>query len=79
MATQKSGKTSRENSQIDKAYQQCSEILTRDADKLNQIVEFLLKHETMSGVQFMQGMKGEEISENSSSNLFDEFQSKTEE
>ena len=64
---------------IDKAYQQCSEILTRDADKLNQIVEFLLKHETMSGVQFMQCMKGEEISENSSSNLFDEFQSKTEE
>ena len=44
---------------IDKAYHHCSDILEHDADKLWQMVDFLLKHETMSGAQFEQLMKGE--------------------
>ena len=44
---------------IDKAYHHCAEILEHDADKLWQMVDFLLKNETMSGAQFEQLMKGE--------------------
>jgi len=58
---------------IDQAYEHCSQILTRDREKLKQIVEFLLAHETMSGKQFTQCMKGEPISEDSSTSLFDDF------
>ena len=58
---------------IDKAYQHCAEILTRDKEKLQTVVDFLLTHEIMSGKQFAQCMKGEEIAEDSHSSLFDEF------
>ena len=58
---------------IDKAYQHCAEILTRDKEKLQTVVDFLLTHEIMSGKQFAQCMKGEEITEDSHSSLFDEF------
>ena len=58
---------------MDKAYQQCADILNRDSEKLHTIVEFLLAHETMSGTQFVQCMKGEPITEDSKSNLFEEF------
>ena len=44
---------------IDKAYHHCAEILEQDQEKLHQVVEFLLKNETMSGAQFEQIMKGE--------------------
>ena len=44
---------------IDKAYHHCSDILEHDSEKLWQMVDFLLKHETMSGAQFEQLMKGE--------------------
>ena len=59
---------------IDKAYDRCSEILRRDADKLNQIVEFLLKNETMSGKQFVQCMEGKDIEAASETALLDAFQ-----
>jgi cell division protease FtsH len=58
---------------IDKAYAQCREILKRDEDKLNCVVEFLLKNETMSGAQFAQCMAGEEIAESSDTNLLDAY------
>ncbi len=58
---------------MDRAYQHCMDILTRDSDKLKQVVDFLLEHETMSGSQFTQCMKGEQISEESASGLFDQF------
>ena len=58
---------------IDKAYQHCAEILTRDKEKLQTVVDFLLTHEIMSGKQFAQCMKGEEITEDANSSLFDEF------
>ena len=58
---------------IDKAYAHCKEILTNDAEKLNQIVEFLLEHETMTGEQFAACMEGKIIEEASSTSLFDGF------
>ena len=48
---------------IDSAYRRCSEILKANEDKLNQVVEFLLAHETMSGKQFEACMKGEEVAQ----------------
>jgi len=48
---------------IDKAYDHCAQILKRDADKLNQVVEYLLAHEDMTGKQFTQCMEGKAIEE----------------
>ena len=58
---------------MDKAYQHCAEILTRDQEKLQKVVDFLLAHETMSGSQFEQCMQGQQITEGSSGSLFDAF------
>ena len=58
---------------MDQAYQQCAQILTRDREKLQKVVDFLLAHETMSGSQFEQCMQGQEITEDSSGSLFDAF------
>ena len=58
---------------IDRAYDHCRQILTRDADKMKRVVEFLLEHETMTGAQFAQCMAGEEIEEATETSLFDKF------
>ena len=58
---------------IDKAYDHCTRILQKDADKMKSVVEFLLEHETMSGAQFAQCMAGEEISIDSDNSLFSAF------
>ena len=58
---------------IDKAYRQCEHILTDDKEKLMQVVDFLMQHETMSGTQFADCMEGREIGEASSTSLFDAF------
>ena len=59
---------------IDKAYDHCAQILTRDADKMKQVVEFLLAHETMTGQQFADCMAGNAISEAEDTTIFDSFQ-----
>ncbi len=64
---------------IDKAYDHCSQILTRDAGKLKQVVEFLLEHETMTGEQFADCMAGKEIGEAQQTTVFDSFQNTEEE
>lgn len=46
---------------IDTAYAQCTQILKENFDKLHQISEYLLAHESMSRKQFEACMKGEEI------------------
>ena len=46
---------------IDRAYSQCMELLTKDQDKLLQVVEFLMAHEDMSGAQFAACMEGKPI------------------
>ncbi len=59
---------------VDKAYAQCEELLRRDMEKLQQVVDFLLKHETMTGEQFADCMEGKPIRESSDSSLFDSFE-----
>ncbi len=56
---------------MDKAYRHCEEILRRDADKMKQVVEFLLKHETMTGDQFHDCMAGREIREAAQKTFFE--------
>ena len=56
---------------IDKAYKQCADILKKDEDKLKAVVDYLMKHETMTGEQFAARMAGEEIGESSATALFD--------
>jgi len=56
---------------IDKAYDHCAEILKKNEDKVQQIVAFLLEHETMTGAQFADCMEGREIGEAQSVTMFD--------
>ncbi len=63
---------------IDKAYDHCTQILTRDAEKMKRVVDFLLENETMTGQQFADCMAGNEIGEATETTLFDAVE-KTEE
>ena len=56
---------------VDRAYALCAELLQKDTEKFNKVVDFLLEHETMSGAQFIQCMKGEEITASSEASLLD--------
>ena len=56
---------------IDKAYDHCKQILSRDAEKMKQVVNFLLENETMTGQQFADCMAGKEISKSEKTTLFD--------
>ena len=58
---------------IDRAYRHCEEILKRDAEKLNRIVDFLMIHETMTGEQFADCMADREIRDATETSLFDAF------
>lgn len=62
---------------IDQAYDHCRKILSEDAEKLNQVVEYLLEHESMTGEQFTAIMEGREVQEASTTALFDDFREKT--
>ena len=66
---------------IDRAYDQCAQILRKDEEKLNRVVEFLLEHETMTGGQFADCMAGREIRPATPTSMFDQFadEQKTEE
>ena len=48
---------------VDQAYRQCEEILTADMEKLRQVAEYLLKHDTMSGQDFQALLEGKELSQ----------------
>ena len=50
---------------VDKAYEHCTRILKEDEQKLQTVVDFLLKHESMTGAQFEACMKGEPIPDES--------------
>ena len=64
---------------IDRAYDHCRQILSDNSDKLNQIVEFLLEKESMSGEQFEAIMEDREVGETSATAMFDSFAENTEE
>ena len=61
---------------IDKAYKHCAEILKQHEDKVHQVVEFLLEHESMTGAQFENCMQGREIGEAEEVSLFDTHKDK---
>ena len=63
---------------IDKAYDHCRQILSDNADKLHQVVDFLLEKESMTGEQFEAIMKGEEVKEASTTAMFDGFEEQPE-
>ena len=55
---------------MDKAYAHCSEILKKDEDKVQKIVDFLLENESMSGNQFVACMEDREIGEAEAVSMF---------
>ena len=59
---------------IDKAYAHCKQILSENGDKLNQLTEYLLTNESISGEQFAALMEGKPIAEISQTSLFDGFE-----
>ena len=59
---------------IDKAYDHCRQILSENADKLNELVEFLLANESISGEQFEALMEGRAIADCSQTSMFDGFE-----
>ena len=58
---------------IDSAYSKCRQILEQDKEKLQQVVDFLMEHETMSGSQFADCMEGRPIGEAGENALFQGF------
>ena len=56
---------------IDQAYAHCRNLLQQNEAKLQQVTEFLLEHENMTGAQFAACMEGKPIEESSATSLFD--------
>ncbi len=56
---------------IDAAYKKCTDILDANRDRIEQIAEFLLAHNTMSRPQFEAAMAGRPIPENGTASVFD--------
>ena len=61
---------------IDKAYAHCRQILSDNSEKLQEVVEYLMKHETITGKQFENLMEGKTVSSSSTTSMFDDFDSK---
>ena len=59
---------------IDKAYGHCTQLLRENSEKLLELVEYLLEHESIDGAQFEALMEGREIGEGSATTLFDGFE-----
>ena len=59
---------------IDRAYDQCRQILSDNREKLYRVVDFLLEKESMTGEQFEAVMQGREAEEASATDLFDGFE-----
>ena len=56
---------------IDRAYKHCEQILRDHGDKLQEVVQFLLENETMTGAQFEDCMEGRPIGEASKTAMLD--------
>ena len=59
---------------IDRAYEDCKTILTKDGEKLLAITDYLLDNETMTGAQFADLMEGRELSQGSATALTDGYE-----
>ena len=56
---------------VDKAYDQCAQILKANEDKVMAVVDHLMENESMTGAQFADCMEGREIGEATEVSLFD--------
>ena len=63
---------------IDKAYDHCKQILSENSEKLQELVDYLLEKESITGEQFEALMEGREIKEASATSMFDGFEEKPE-
>ena len=59
---------------IDRAYAQCLDILKKDSEKLQALVDYLLANESITGEQFANLMEGKAIGEASRTSLTDGFE-----
>ena len=59
---------------IDRAYDQCRDILKKDSDKLQELADYLLANESLTGEQFKNLMEGKELGEASATSLTDGFE-----
>ena len=59
---------------VDQAYSHCKQLLTENRDKVHGVVDFLMEHESMSGTQFTQCMRGEEIGQAGTTVMFESSQ-----
>ena len=59
---------------IDRAYAQCLDILKKDSDKIQALVDYLLANESITGEQFANLMEGKAIGEASRTSLTDGFE-----
>ena len=59
---------------MDKAIGQCRQLLSENLDKLNQVADYLVEHENMTGEQFAACMEGRQIGEGSETSMFDAFE-----
>ena len=59
---------------VDRAYDHCRKLLDENREKVGAVVEFLLKHENMTGSQFAACMEGREINENDTVSFFENGQ-----
>ena len=59
---------------IDKAYDQCRDILKQDSAKLQELADYLLANESITGEQFRNLMEGKELGEASHTSLTDGFE-----
>ncbi len=58
---------------IDRAYAHCEKLLKENEEKLQEVTQFLLDHESMTGHQFRQCMEGQAIDVGSNTSMFDDF------
>ena len=58
---------------MDEAYAKCTQILSENLEKLNEVADFLVEKENMSGEQFAACMEGRAIEESTQTSLFDAF------
>jgi len=59
---------------VDRAYSHCKTLLSENETKVHQVVDFLMEHESMSGTQFAQCMRGEEIGQAGTTVMFESSQ-----
>ena len=61
---------------IDRAYDHCKQILSDNKEKMQELTEYLLEKESISGDQFRSLMEGKEIGQASITSMFDGFEDK---